>query len=60
MFKTAQNPQAFIQQMMANSPNGAAQILGLVQKHNGNYQAAFYELAKSKGINPDEFLRALQ
>ena len=60
MFKAASNPQAFVQNLMVNSPNTAAQVLGLVQKHNGNYQAAFLELAKMKGIDPEAFMQALQ
>ena len=60
MFKAASNPQAFIQQMMANNPNQAAQIMSLLQQNGNDPKAAFYSLAKQKGIDPDEFLRQLQ
>ena len=60
MFKAASNPQAFIQQMMANNPNQAAQIMSLLQQNSNDPKAAFYSLAKQKGIDPEEFLRQLQ
>ena len=60
MFKAASNPQAFVQQMMANSPNEAAQIMSLIRQNGNDPKAAFYYLAKQKGIDPDEFLQQLQ
>lgn len=59
MFKASSNPQAFVQSMMANNPK-TADVLQLIQKHGGNAEAAFYDLAKQKGVDPAEFLRALQ
>ena len=58
MFKAAQNPQAFVMSMMANDPQ-AANVTNLIQKHGGDAKAAFYDLAKQKGIDPEEFLREL-
>ena len=59
MYKASNNPQAFIQQMMANNPK-AADVMQLINKHGGDAKAAFYDLAKQKGINPEDFLRSLQ
>lgn len=59
MFQAASNPQAFIQQMMANNPK-ATDALNLIQQHGGDAKAAFYALAKQKGIDPEEFLKSLQ
>ena len=59
MFKSASNPQMFIQSMMQNNPN-SANIMQLIQANGGNPKAAFYALAKQRGINPEDFLKALQ
>ena len=59
MFKAANNPQAFIQQMMANNPQ-ATNAMNLIQQYGGDAKAAFYALAKQKGIDPEEFLKSLQ
>lgn len=59
MFRASTNPQAFIQQMMANNPQ-AANALNLIQVHGGDVRAAFYALAKQKGIDPEEFIKSLQ
>ena len=59
MFKASSNPQAFIQSMMANNPK-AAEVTNLIGKHNGDAKAAFYDLAKQQGIDPEEFLKSLQ
>jgi hypothetical protein len=32
----------------------------LIQANGGDPKAAFYSLAKQRGINPEDFLRALQ
>ena len=59
MYKAASNPQAFIQNMLRNNPN-AAQVMQLINSNGGNPKAAFYSLARQRGINPEDFLRALQ
>lgn len=59
MFRTSSNPQAFLQQMMANNPQ-AANAMNLIQVHGGDARAAFYDLAKQKGIDPEEFIKSLQ
>lgn len=59
MYKAASNPQAFIQNMLRNNPN-AAQVMQLINSNGGDPKAAFYSLARQRGINPEDFLRALQ
>ena len=48
--KMMSNPQALL-----NNP----QIAQLIKQY-GNPKAAFYEVAKQKGINPDEILKYLK
>ena len=59
MFKSSSNPQAFIQQMMANNPK-ATDALRLIQTYGGDARAAFYDLARQKGIDPEAFLKSIQ
>lgn len=59
MFKAASNPQMLVQSMLQNNPN-SAQIMQLIQANGGDPKAAFYSLAKQRGINPEDFLKALQ
>ena len=59
MFKSASNPQLFVQNMMQSNPN-ATHIMQLIQANGGDPKAAFYSLAKQRGINPEDFLKALQ
>lgn len=59
MFKAASNPQAFVQNMLQSNPNSAA-VIQLINSSGGNPKAAFYELARQKGIDPESFLKLLQ
>ena len=59
MMSTATNPQAFLQQMLSRNPNGQ-EIMKHINNNNGNMQKAFYDMAESKGVNPDEIINALQ
>ena len=45
--------------MMANNPK-AVEVTNLIGKYNGDAKAAFYDLAKQRGIDPEEFLKSLQ
>ena len=55
MLKSAGNPQAMLNQMLARNPQ-AAQIV----RQYGNPKDAFYALAKQKGIDPEEILSVLR
>ena len=49
------NNQDYITQMISKNPN-ASRIFQAIQNNNGNFQNAFYELAKEKGVTPEQFL----
>ncbi len=59
IFQAANNPQALIQQMMANNPH-SADVMNLIQQHGGDARAAFYAAAKQRGIDPEAFLAQLR
>ncbi len=57
---TIQTP-AYPQARITTTPNpNSAQIMQLIQANGGDPKAAFYSLAKQRGINPEDFLKALQ
>ena len=57
--KSAQNPNLALQQMASNNPQ-IKQVMDYVSKSGGDPKAAFYALAKEKGVDPDEILKQLQ
>ena len=59
MVKAAQNPSAMLNQMLQQNPN-YGQISQALQQHNGDYKAAFYDLAKQKGVDPNAILNQLK
>ena len=59
LMKSGGNPQAMVQNMLASSPQ-ANTVMNLVNQHDGDARAAFYDLAKQKGVDPDQFLSMLQ
>lgn len=59
MVRTSQNPELMLQQMINNNPQ-MQQIMKYIQQNGGNAKDAFYNMAKEKGINPDEILAVLQ
>lgn len=58
MYKTASNPQAFVQSMMVNNPK-AMEVMNAINSCGGDPKAAFYSVAKQKGIDPEQFLNSL-
>lgn len=56
MFKNSNNPQMLVQNMLQSNP----QVQQLLQQSGGDPKTAFYNLAKQKGINPDEILNMLR
>lgn len=56
MFKSSNNPQMLIQNMLQNNP----QVRNIIQQNGGDPKTAFYNLARQKGINPDEILNMLR
>ena len=53
--KSAQNPQAMLNQMMMNNPN-MKQVMDIVNQYGGSPEKAFYAVAEQKGINPQDIL----
>lgn len=56
MLKSAGNPQAMLSQMMQNNP----QVQALMSSSGGDAKAAFYKLAKEKGVDPQTIIDALK
>jgi len=52
------NPQTMMNQMLMNNPN-VQQALTFIKQAGNNPQTAFMNLAKQKGINPQEFINEL-
>ena len=52
------NPQAMMNQMLMNNPN-VQQALTFIKQAGNNPQTAFMNLAKQKGVNPQEFINEL-
>lgn len=59
MLKSAGNPQALFQSMVQNNPQ-MQQVMTLINSLGGDPKAAFYKVAKEKGVNPEEILDMLR
>jgi hypothetical protein len=59
MVQAAQNPQAAVSQMAQNNPQ-MQQVMQYVQQNGGDAKAAFYALAKQKGIDPNLIIKQVQ
>ena len=55
----ARNPQAMLNQMMANNPQ-YKQVMDYVRQNGGDPKAAFYKMAEEKGVNPEDILNQLK
>ena len=55
MVRTAQNPQAVLNQLIMNNPQ-MKQVMDIVQKHGGDPMVALREEAQAAGISPEEIL----
>lgn len=53
--KNAGNPQAVLQQLMKSNPQ-VQQAANYISQHGGDGKAAFYALAKEKGMDPNQIL----
>lgn len=52
--KTAKNPEALLQQMIAQKNPQMQQAIDYVKQNGGDPKAAFQKLAEEKGIDPAE------
>lgn len=59
MMRSGGNSDAMLQSMIQNNPQYGA-IMELVKQYNGDARAAFYDLAKQKGVDPNEILNMLK
>jgi len=59
MIRTAQNPQAMINQLMQNNPQ-MKQVMDIVNQYGGDANKAFTETAQHMGINPNEIMDMLK
>lgn len=59
MVRGSANPQAMLNQLMQTNPQLKG-VMDMVQKSGGNPKTAFYELAKQKGVDPNQILNMLK
>jgi len=59
MVQAAQNPQAAVSQMTQNNPQ-MQQVMQYVQQNGGDPKAAFFALAKQKGIDPNVIIQQVK
>lgn len=59
MVHAAQNPQAAVSQMAQSNPQ-MQYVMQYIQQNGGDAKAAFYALAKQKGVDPDAILQQAQ
>lgn len=57
--KAAKDPQALMQQMMMQKNPGMQQALSYIQQHGNDPKAAFENLAREKGFDPEEIMKNL-
>lgn len=55
LIKSSKNPQAMIQNMMAQNPQ-MKQAMDLINQNGGDAKKVFYDMAKQKGVNPNDIL----
>lgn len=59
ILRCANNPTDAIRSMIAVNPQ-LKEVIPLLEKNNGDYRAAFYDLANQKGIDAESFLNSLK
>lgn len=59
LVKSAQNPQAMLNQIIQNNPQ-MKQVIDLVNQSGGDPKTAFYQMAKAKGVDPEQILAMLR
>ena len=55
MISNAQNPDAMLNQLMMSNPQ-LTQVADLAGNYGGDYQKAFYAVAKQRSVDPNEIL----
>ena len=59
MVRSAGNPMAMLQNMAQTNPQ-LKQVMDVVNTSGGDPKAAFYKMAKEKGVNPEQILSMLR
>lgn len=59
MVKTAQNPNAMLNQMVMANPQ-LKQIMDIVKENGGDPKTAFYSMTDKMGIDPQEILNMIK
>lgn len=59
VLNASHNPMSAMQGFIANNPT-LKELQPLIDKNDGDYKKAFYDLASQKGVNPDEILKFLR
>lgn len=57
--RSAKDPQAFMQQMMMQRNPNMQRAMQYVREHGNDPKAAFENLAREKGLDPDEIMKNL-
>lgn len=59
MVQMSANPQMALQNIVNQNPN-LQNILNLANSNGANLQQVFYNMAKQKGVNPEDIINALR
>ena len=59
MVQMSANPQMALQNIVNQNPN-LQNILNLANSNGANLQQVFYNMAKQKGVNPEDVINALR
>lgn len=59
MLRSANNPQAILNQLIQTNPN-VREVMNLIKQYGNDPERAFYALAEQKGINPQSVLEQLK
>ena len=59
MVQMSANPRMALQNIVNQNPN-LQNILSLVGSNGANLQQVFYNMAKQKGVNPEDVINALR
>lgn len=57
--RTAQNPQAFLNQMLSTNPQLSSAV-EYIKANGGNPQTAFFNYARELGIDPQQFINQIK
>lgn len=59
MYKSASNPQALLNDLMAQNPN-YRKVMNMIQSSGKSPKELFYEKANELGVNPENILNQLR